>query len=634
MLNFFTPIKSLVLLLIVGCVSILSAAHHSISDLEALEAELAGEGVSQFSGNYRILVTRPVFAPYSEETRTQWISAVSEAFFRYKISTMPKTYIYTQNQISTVLRNYRDFSRRISKQAYIDAAKELGATHLLYQEYEPQGRDQIRFATELIQISNNSVVAGSSKSFEISELEAGLFEILDPVAMYIYRGARNKAAYTSQFLGGNQRLLQNLGNELIKEGNFDQQRAKDVFAPVNRLASQNPSVLVTRYSAAKLAARSGNYRQATEHQSALLSRAGEHPALLLNMAYYYRLAQDYSQALSTLGNVENVEGLRIPAAMEKANILEAMGNYSQAKTQYEMVLQSGKATSEIYYRLALVSVQLGQPAESRNYLNQAQQEGHNLTFHQHFRLARAYSEQGSYDQAALDHLNQSLGIRQNNPDAWKLKAQIHLRNGRDSAAAQCYVNLFHIDNSQYRSKLRTAGEIFERNGYTEDARDAYSLFLARRFNDPVVSLRLATIYFNENDCNNATNLLEGIDTLNIIRDEATKIMDHCLGPNRGGRAHNPHATMSSSRTSPFRIILGISSGVLAAGGAAGGFLADREIQNLNEEINDISRTNHQERAFELHNQINNTRTLRNALYITAAASLSLFTINIAIPSGR
>ncbi len=610
--------KSLIFSLVLGYAS--SAQGMNISDLEAQD---------HFTGNYRILVTRPVYAPYSDENRTEWIAAVSEPFFRYKISALPHTYIYTQIHISDVLRNYRDFSRRVSKQAYIDAARELGATHVFYQEYEPQGRNSVRFSTELINVATNAVATGASEVFDISNLEQGLFKILEPVAREIYYDAKDLPLYSETFLGDNQRVLQNLGNALIEENSFSAPTAENIFNSVDRLANQNPQLPVARYTAAKIASRAGKHPQAIAHQSALISRSTGHNLLYLTLARFHRRAENYSDALNAIKQVENVEGLKIQATMERANILEAMDNFSAAKAMYEIVLQSGESKAEIFFRLALVSIHLRQPDQARNFIQRSEQQNMMLNQNQHYRLAEAYAEQGNMDDSALNHLKKSLSLQQSNPDAWSLKAQIYLRQNRQSDAARCYVSLFHIDNNRYRNKLRTAGELYEKTGSSEDAKDAYSLFLARRFHDPVVSLRLASIYFNENNCSQATQLLEGIDTLAAIRGEATKIMDHCLGKDRGRRAVVPGATLGARRLSPFRVVLVITTGVAAAGSFTGGFLADRSLEDLGDKYRDA---NYQSEVVDLREQINTRKQLRNIFYIASGASLGLFTINIAIPS--
>lgn len=100
--------------------------------------EVVKRQLPPFEGTYKVLISRPIYAVYETETRTKWISAAGEIFTHYKIASFPRTHAFTMEQISGVLPNFRDYSRRLNRAGYIDAAQKLGATHLVYQEYQPQ----------------------------------------------------------------------------------------------------------------------------------------------------------------------------------------------------------------------------------------------------------------------------------------------------------------------------------------------------------------------------------------------------------------------------------------------------------------------------------------------------------------
>ncbi|MDG5814840.1 tetratricopeptide repeat protein [Chitinispirillales bacterium ANBcel5] len=655
MLNSWVLRKSVILLMVIG-VSMMPFAFDDdlLADLEAMEAEMLEEEAeiegaessvetqqasasappqqrSRFSGNYRVLVTRPVYAPYTDESGTQWISAISEAFFHYKVSSLPSAHVINPEHVNEVLSNFRNFDRRISRQAYIETAEQQGATHLLYQEYEPQSRNEVRFTLELFSIVDNQQVTQTTEIIDLSELESGLMELLDPIATTIYPDAQVLSAYRNNFLGDNRRVLENLGNSLVDEGCYAEGGASSIFDAVNRIANQNSELPVALFTAAAVASRAGQHSEAIEHQLRLISRSGDHPALHLAMSTYYRRAERFSDATNSLSIAENVPALRVPVALQRAILFQEQGFLNRAKDQYNVVLESGEASGRVFFRLALLSVQLGSYDAVSNYLNRAENAGFALDDQQYFELGMAYADIGNQDENAIQYLRRSLEFNQSNAEAWKRLAEIYKRTGNEKDAAECYINLFHLDNNANRDMLRIAGETYERIGETEKAKDVYSLFLARRFNNPIVSLRLATIYFNEDNCEEATNLLDGIDTLDIIRHEASVIMDECLGPDRGRRVVTTAPTMASSRPSAFRTITRITSGVGLVAGIAGGIIMNNDIKDLEEEYSDAKS---QSIVLEKRDEIEDKKLLRNILYSVAGASSLAFTLTIAIPSRK
>ncbi|MFP4012690.1 MAG: tetratricopeptide repeat protein [Chitinispirillaceae bacterium] len=588
-----------------------SAPYQMDSD-EPSEEENVESKLPPHTGTYKILISRPIYAPYNQETETKWISAIGEMFFHYKVGSFPRTYAFTPGQIDDVLPNYRDYSKRISLQAYVDAAKKLGATHLLYQEYEPQGKKNVRYAVELLSLVQNGSVIKVNQTFKISDFEKGLNSCLAPVAQAMDPAASSTTAFSQNMFGKNVKNMKRFGNTLAEEGIFNEKSASATLSSIEKMVKKNSKHIGYRYSAAAIAARAGKYDKAIDHMDAVIAKSGDYPALHLSMASYYRNAERYSEALNATQIASKSSSLATPVARQRAMIYQKQGKLDQASQEYNSILQSGEADGNIYFRLALLSIQMGKIEESNDYIRKAEDAGLTLDQSENIQLGKAYAELSGQETLALEYLKKGLGTRQDNEDAWKLMAEIHERTGSTSEAAKCYISLFHLDNDKYKDKLKQAGEIYENNGNMDEAKNAYALFLDRRYVDNQVRLSLGKIHFNENNCGDAKKVLKGMDTI----PEARTILEEC-----GVTIRTPIDTDWGPKTSPVILTLRWSTAILAIGGAVGGYLMDEEVKKL---YITYKEARNQELTLSSKEDIKSKQKLRNGLYgLAGAAAVSL-----------
>ncbi|MCL2182866.1 MAG: hypothetical protein FWB85_05280 [Chitinispirillia bacterium] len=519
-----------------------------------------------FEGEYKLLISRPIYAVYEAETRTKWISALGELFTHYKISSFPRTYVFTMEQVSGVLSNSRDYSRRFNKQHYIQAARRLGATHLLYQEYQPdKGGKKTRYSMELYWIQEAGTVEKFSVDIPHNDFEGGLQACLSKIAEAMDPGAKSAPAFGNTVWGKDLKSLEAFGNILADEGRFSRDNAQKTYGLADRLLQKNAALIGFQYAGALLAGRAESYAKAAHHLDAVIAKSrGDHAALQLRRAEYLRGAERFSEAMTAAETAVRNSALRIPASIEMAMIYQAQGNMDRARSEYEAIVQSGQADGRVLFMLALLSIQMGRASESEDYLRQAAERGLALDEGEYIELGRAYAASGSGNEdRAIEFLKRGMGVKQNNEEAWEEIAEVYKRMGNEVLAADAYVNLFKINMQEHSLKLKAAGEIYEKLGMTDKAKDAYSLFLDRRFSNKDVSMSLARIYFNDNDCKRVQQTLKGMETV----PEAIQMLGDC---GIKVRLLDSTLTMRKTELSPFMLTMRISGAVVAAGGLAGG----------------------------------------------------------------
>jgi len=558
-----------------------------------------------FEGTYKVLISRPVYAVFDAETKTKWISALGEVYSYYKISAFPRTHVFTTAQVNSILPNYRDYSRRVSRQNYIEAARRLGATHVIYQEYQPQrdGKTTL-YSIELFWIEQNATVIRATQNIQHNHFEAGLDICLAKVAEVMDPGAKNTSATKVNMFGRDQKNIEGFGNALANEGNFSKERAAAAYNAADRMIQRSSNLVGFQYAAAMLAARAESYSRAIDHINVVINQSGDYPALQLLLAEYLRGAERYSEALSAVQNASKNSALSLAVSIERAAIYQAQGNLEQAHSEYGSILQSGQADGRIFFRLATLSIQMNRMHESTDYLARASQAGLSLDENEYLELGAAYAKVPGFEEQAMEHLKKSMGVRQANEGAWKVIAEIHKRTGNEQLEAESYVNLFKLNQNEHKGRLKLAGEIYERIGMVDRAKDAYATFIDRRFVDSEVSMSLARIYFNERDCRRVDNTLRGLDTI----PEAIEMLREC-GIAR--RAIDPSQALKGDKMSSVKITIRASTAAIFIGGIAGGYAFNGQVEKAGD---DYRNAQNGRDAQDAKKKVEDSQLFRNILY--------------------
>ena len=527
---------------------------------------LQPKGSIKRAGPPLILISRPVYAPYSTEEKTMYISAIAEAYFHFKLGALPGFQVISEEKIANNVQYFRDFTRRVSRSSYIEAARNLGASYLFYQEYEPQGK-KVKFNMELYFITENKKITSSTQTFVIQEMEGGLFDCISEITAALAGTIPPdvQQILATDVLSTSNKAIETLGNQIVSVGDFSQKRAQTAVPGYVKIVNGNSSMHIARYITAAACARARQFDQAIDHQKRLISSFGSsYPALYLQLASYYRMAEKYNDALDAAEEVKREPSLKLPANVEIARIYEAKGDLNKAKSEYLSVLQEGGEDAEIYFQLALVYIGLNNLSQSSEYLSKAASAGKALDRGDYYDLGLRYAALGSANDQAIESFKNSLGIQQDNEDAWRQLADLYTKMRRDNDAADCYISLFHINNNAYKDYLPKAGMMFESLGMFDRAKDAYSLFLARKYTDVEVSLRLAKLELQGGNCQKAVELVEGMDTLQTVGSDVRKILDQCGQPER--RVIVPTEMGNQKKWMPV-FLWRVFSGVITAGAA-------------------------------------------------------------------
>lgn len=582
--------------------------------------------IAKRAGPPMVLVARPVYAPYSNESKTKYISAITEAYYHFKLGALPNIQVVPIERIANNVQYFRDFSRRISRTTYIDAAKKLGATYLCYQEYDPKGK-KIKFSLELFSLADNKKLVSSIDEIELSDFENGLAGFVKEVAEALIGTIpeQTRKFLATPVLSGSMRAVESLGNTIVSMGDYSQKRAEAV-APQLEKAAKGRDTYLAKFVAVEYLAKARMFDRAIALQQSLNSAfTSNYPALKLRLAALYRMEESYDDALVSAENAASDPSLTLLARIEKARIYEAKGDLRQAKREYESVLSEGGEDGEIYFQLALVSIGLNNLSQAQDYLKKAAGAGRALDRGDYFDLGLRYEALGTATEQAITAFQNSLGMQQDNEEAWQKLADIYSASGNRAEAAQCYVSLFHINNSAYKDYLAKAGKMFEEAGYLDNAKDAYALFLARRFSDTEVTVRLAKLELNSGNCKKAIELVDEMETTGEFGEDVAYINTTC-----GKEERRVVIPTGSERDKGWRarFLWRVGSGAVVIAGVALGAVFDSKIGPKQKEYDESQNT---DVVNDLHSELETLK--RNSLLCYAGAGVggASFALSIVLP---
>ncbi len=601
------------------------------------------------AGPPRILVCRPVYAPYSEETKTMYIASITEAYFHFKLNALPGYQVVPIERVANNVQYFRDFSRRISRTSYIDAAQQLGATYLFYVEYEPQGK-QAKFNIEFYSIAENKKLVSSIQQIDLANFEDGLFNCLNEVTSVLPdKFSENiQNLLGASILGKSSKSVETLGNQIASMGNYTKGRAANLAGEFEKIA-QSSDFYLAKMVAANVLTLAGKVEKATQLMDNLINEFGrDYPALYLQLASMYRQALRYNDALDAAERAARSQPIALLAKTEKARIYEAKGDLRAAKSEYQSVLSAGGEDGEVYFQLALVSIGLNDLSSSSTYISKAEAAGRKIDRSDYYDIGLRYKNLGTADAKAVEAFKNSLGIQQDKEEAWLQLAEVYSKMGKEDEAAECYVNLFHINNSAYKDYLPKVGYKFEALGMKQRAKETYSLFIARKYTDPEVSIRLAKLELSDNNCPRATELVQGLDT-NTYGTDIRKIYEQCGVKQRHVVVNDKEAKLQRGKAAVF--MWRVFSGIVAAGGAGTGFyintLIDKKIKEYKVHTNTWQERIDNPQNFpgirlkevqderdyidNLHNDIESFKLYRNVCYGVGGAGAASLTLSIVIP---
>jgi hypothetical protein len=584
--------------------------------------------VSANRGRLCLLVARPNQYGYTIDEKMSWLGAIVELYLHCRLSLLDAADVMTLGDLWALLPQQRDFTQRIKKSEYARAAGRLGATNVIYSEYEPA--DSAVLHVHLAPVAGG----GDETRFSIAIDETAIGESLERAAREIAQAidAPFPVLSGTALLGNDIDAARQLGGCIVREAGPADAALEEAAICAAELG-ESGSMNVALYAAARLFEAAGRYDMALAQMEAFGERlGGAYPKLHVFSARYARKSGDLRLALTLIDRAARRRRLKAPTLYERARINEKFGSLPKARSNYRELIAMGEGGPAVHYRLALLAARRGDLDQAwRESVAAAKSSG---------RAASAVLVQigdelaaGGYEPQAIAVYRRALDSAPFDQLALRKLGNFQEKQNMPEAAAATYARLFDIDQNRNGVYMIKAAELWEARGMSEKAAGAYERLVAAGRAEPDVRVRLAKHELDAGNCAKVYSLLEGIGHPWSSRPAVVDMLDQCAQQARRGRDGMRVALAHDKRMRTHKILRGgIAAGTatLAAGCFIGGLVVNgllgRQYENEY-----VSATTTSE-ASRLHEELAGKQRARAALYAAAALSAAGFGVNIAIPS--
>lgn len=579
----------------------------------------------------RLMVARPNSFAYDALPKDLWLGAVVEYALRLKLGGLVE--VVPDHRILSLLPETADYGHRVSRQEHTEAAVAVNASHLLYSEMEMLSGNQAVLHAALINIDDGGSGESMNIPLDTRDLDHSLAEAVGTVAAALNSTpdeAMDSPVENSVF-GDNARQVTRIGEILVEagaEGSDMAQKARQCEG----LASER--FTLATFVAARLYARAGRHGEAAGLMEALHAASGYDQLLLLG-ARSARLDGRPDDAMQMVSRFEDDQGTSNLSCLEKGRAQAAQGKITGAREQFALCAQSPSADPQAHVELARLALLAGERQEAQRHLTSASALGGRPEGELAAKVMRQFKSEDRIT-AALEAGVLSITADPGSADNWLLMAQCHESAGQLVQAAEAYLTVFNLNPVSYREHLDRAAGLFLNAGKGDAARTAYRKHLAQR-NDPEATISLARIASEENNCERAVDLLAGLDQTHRKDERVVRIARECAGKLPPSSQHAavellpPDPTKRSRPQLSRRMVVGIPTGFLAAGALAGGIVMDRRLAST---LEDYRESNSAAEVNRLHDDMDQTVKVRNALYAASGVAAVGFTVNIIIPGRR
>ncbi len=443
----------------------------------------------------RILLGRPSNFTYNAlDKKSAWVAAVYEEFLRFKLGSIKRLTIIDQAFVAERLPSYREFDKRISSFAYLNEAKALDATHLVFSEYMRTSANVVEFYIRVIPVDRQKEAIRITREVNVTELNVDFNHCAEKISQALGLDSRNYPPTLAALplLSHSTRLNKKLGERLLI-GEFKAHRAPACANWIAKTARKHPFMYLASFSAARLLEKTHEYYTSATLTQLLERQLSSHiPKLHLLAAQRCRKAHMYDEAEKRLRRIDHIPALQMPIAIERSALRRNEGDLSAEYGIYRKIASMHSIDPHVYVQLGRLAVIRGRMKDALQYADLAAAiiGGVPKKVMMHIGAALVREDQMHY---AIDAYRGAVTLPPFDDQGWAELATTQEKLHFDSAAAISWFSLFDKNNYLYRDALLQADSLLRAAGLVMYARQLYQDYLLQHPENPMVSIQLARI---------------------------------------------------------------------------------------------------------------------------------------------
>ena len=630
-------------------------------------SELSDKAMGSHAGQkYSLIIARPANASKNHAQELSWISAFAREFFAFRFGVLSQ--VIDPDTISSQLRGYDSYEEApLSQQAYFSMAKKMGATHVLFPEYEAdKSSKSLKFSLSLVSIDDPSSAIKGECTGAIDKPELCMDSCVTQV---LATWGVSQEDYAAKFLRtsitGSGKCDKSAGSDLVAASLAKEPNHKRMAEDLKKCTGQDPQAFLMYYMGALEYAKANDFEDAGLLLKDLMFKLGPvYPSLYPRAARYFRLAEKFEDGMQM---IKLCEGLNFQAEgliVEKARLLEGLEDLEKAQQAYEDVLSIDPTN---FYALSFLI---------KNY-------NHNKEFEKALKLTdpflqnypdngKGFLEKGKSLVAlgrfeeAQQPLTRAVVLLPKCPEPQILLGDCYQKKNDNSMAIQCYSKALLLSPENVAVHIKVAriylllndprealaglkkiekkfydnAEVQKQIGFAEyrlgDNAEAIRDLNRAQNGEPDVSvfLTLGELYSKTGDLRQALDSYEKALKVEPGNSNAERNIRIVKSKMQGGgeeTERNPALSSQPGQTGGFPVmtVIRVLTGVLCVGCIGGGYYMNKKIGDDQKSYSEAIKTSD---VNSLHTTLENDQLFRNVFYGAAGVSGIGCAVTFVIPS--
>lgn len=515
----------------------------------------------------RLLIARPNNFGYEVDEKAKWIGPIVESYFYFRLDAIDNVQIISFDKITAKNPVHRDFSKRISRGKYQSIAKELGATHLLYSEYEMKSSKDVKLYLNIEPLKNSGQIKKIESIITLGSMNSSLLSATNDVASAIGINSQNLPSefFELNILGKKEKNVKKLGGILSAERTGSKASYNTIGMNCKKISDSDPMMFLAYFAGSRFYLLGGKNKKALKIMDDLVKQLGfKYPKLNLTHASFYRKSRQLLNAQSAVERVNSSGPLRSAVLLEKGLIFEAKGNMASARDNFITLKGLDASNPDIFLHLAKIALATKNNGELVRYMREATALYGKSSGDIYYDMAFDFAENNDANNALLAY-SKSVESDPKLTKAWLAAGELQETQALHKEAANSYLQVYLLDYVKYPDHIIKAGDLLETNNMTDIAKQTYEIAYAKS-GDPQIAVRIGTIEFNNGDLKKAQEVLRLVTAPYDADPEVIAMLEKC------DETYNPRPSTTNTyqsakpRKPPVLTLKGKSPVHLKAGG--------------------------------------------------------------------
>jgi len=626
-----------------------------------------------------LIIARPSEGSKTMDVDFSWFPAFALEYLIFRLDGIGQFHVVYPDTLCDQFPDYCAFGQSPpSRQSYFTQARKCNASFVLFPEIKMEKKSKaLELSITLQSVDNDDKRVECKASCEKDKFNEGMDSC---IAQLISAAGISVESYTAKFMRtkivGSGKCERLVGTSVVAMNKSSNQNHAKIAEDLKKCSDQESQSYLAYYLGALEYAKAGRFESAALLMKDLIFRLGPvYPNLYPMTARFFRLAEQNENALQMIKVCEGLNLKTDPIILEKALVLEALDDWTNAEAAYQevMTIAPGNFNALLFLmrkynkdQKADEALKLSQifedkyPENGRGYLEKGKsfiilKERKNAqsalsraagllpgNTEPRMLLGDLYTQAGDFN-AALKQFTKVIELAPQNVDAHIKAAHAHTLMGNPKAALE---TLKKIAEKFYDNPvvLKEMGLAEYQTGDTASAKRDLSRFAQTGEADLNAFVVLGRIYDGLGQYRQALNMYEKALPLDDNKTMAQRRVDNekaKLGGKAATEETNPLAGSlegTSGSKGGSRLTIRVFSIVALAGGSIGGYILNGQMakkiadaqQNYDNEQNPALIAARHEELAQANANKNKSVPIRNTLYALSFLGAAGFTVTFII----